>query len=458
VLVRIPSEGGTARAYRWGRDSVIWNSTQPVPAVKSLLAFDSEQGSIAFVDMKGAPNRLELRLGSVVAASTVPMSSLASADGWAIYGISPKREMQRLTPSGNWTHPSAFTARELLPQPDGSLVLMNDLGNRSVLRRLHPPEARITDTISVPKAAFAFSTPIGDRIYFATDSGLAGVRVRDLARTKTIELSGPARDAVPTPSGDRIFVASFGRAALDIIDRYEEKVTGRVDLNGYPQFLRMDPDGRFLLVKFDQHDSVAVVNVAEARVVRVVHTLWRADLPLVAPDGAILTLEGDDAIDVDPVTAKVRRRFAGGASDQWALIRWNGFRPRAKGLDEPVSFETDPADSLAAARSDSLGEPPFRPSAATVESPPPGGEPVTERRSSRSTGWTLSFAALLDEQRARTMATTIKVDGRPVRVISAMRDKVTIWRVLAGPFPTKDEAEAAGRKTGLPFWVYEEFQ
>jgi hypothetical protein len=382
---------------------------------------------------------------------------LASADGWAIYGISPNREMQRLTPSGTWTHPSAFTARQLLPQPDGSLVLLNDLGSRSVLRRLHPPESRITDTTSIPRATLAFSTPIGDRIYFATDSGLAGVRVRDLARTPTIELPAPARDAVPTPSGDRIFLAMQGETRLVVIDRYEERISGRVELTAQPEFLRMDPDGRFLLAKIESHDSVAVISVAEARVVRVVHTRWRDDLPLVAPDGAILTLEGDDAIDLDPVTEKVRRRFAGGAADHWALIRWNGFRPRAKGLDVPVQFELDPADSLSHTRGDSLAPDPTRPAGATGESPSPASA-LPERRSSRSTGWTLSFAALLDQDRARAMAASIKVDGKPVRVISTMRDKVEIWRVLAGPFASREEAELAGRRTGLPFWVYEEFQ
>ena len=84
--------------------------------------------------------------------------------------------------------------------------------------------------------------------------------------------------------------------------------------------------------------------------------------------------------------------------------------------------------------------------------------PVEPRRNSRSAGWTLSFAALLDSTRARQMAASITVDSKPVRVISGLRDRVTIWRVLAGPFASKDEAERAGRRTGLPFWVYEEFQ
>src|SRR5262249_50080853 len=158
--------------------------------------------------------RLDLRVGNAASAGVGTFTSLTSFDGWAIYGITPKREVARLTPSGPWTLPANFTPTALLPQPDGSLVMVDDVGNRSMIRRLHPPEPRVTDTASVPRARVIVQTTIGDRIYFAGDSGLAGVRVRDLARTKTIPLPATALDAVPTPSGDRIFVALAGRSSI----------------------------------------------------------------------------------------------------------------------------------------------------------------------------------------------------------------------------------------------------
>jgi DNA-binding beta-propeller fold protein YncE len=457
VLVRLPMAGGGARAYRWGRDSVLWTSSQPVPALARLLAFDDEQGALAFVDLRGAPGRLELRLGVAVPVANAPMSSLASADGWAVYGITAKQEVQRLTPSGNWTYGSALTPRLLLPQPDGSLVLLNDLGSRSVLRRLHPPEARVTDTASVPKAAWSVATALGDRIYFATDSGLAGVRVRDLARTKTISLSGPAIDAVPTPSGDRIYVALAGEPTISVIDRYEERVVRTIGIGAPAAALRMDPDGRYLLVQRDGQDSAAVISVADSKVIRVIATRWRGDLPLVAPDGAVLALDSTDAIDVDPASGKVRHRYENGASDLWALIRWNGFRPRAKGLDQPVNFEADSTDSTAVSPPDTAvaAAPLPRPVVVPQAAPPtPRDEPAPEPK--KPAVWTLSFAALLDEQRAKTLALAIRVDGKPVKVVPGARDGVAIWRIVYGPFATRDDAERAGRRTGLPFWVYED--
>lgn len=454
VLVRLPARGGTARAYRWGEDAVLWASAQPSQSIRELIAFDADQGTLSFVDSRGIPGRLELRLGIIAPAAPAVMTDLVSADGWALYGINAKREVERLTPSGSWTYKSAFTPRALLPQPDGSLVLLNDLGDRSVLRRLHPPEARITDTASVPKVARAIGTALGDRIYFLTDSGLAGVRVRDLARTTTIGLPGPAVDAVATPSGDRIFVALADDRRVVVVSRYEERITGTLVADARVAALRMDPDGRYLLARYEGVDSVAVISVAESRVVQTIATGWRDDLPLVAPDGAILAYDSTDAIDIDPTTGKVRRRFSGGASDFWALIRWNGFRPRAAGLDQPVSFEADSTDSLNVAL-DSTGAP--LPGDSTGIALPGSDQTVGAPEFRRpAAGWTLSFAALLDESRARTLAATIRVEGKPVRVVSGDRDGATIWRIVYGPFETRADAERAGRRTGLPFWVYEE--
>lgn len=459
VLVRLPKGGGPARAYRWGRDSVLWTSTQPVPSLSHVVAFDPDQGTVVYADARGVPGRVELRLGTVGPATNLPMSDLVSADGWAVFGINTRREVQRLTPADSWIYRSAFTPRELLPQPDGSLVLMNDLGDRSVLRRLHPPETRTTDTASVPKAAFAVPTTLGDRIYFATDSGLAGVRVRDLGRTRTIPLPGPASAAAPTPSGDRVYVAMAVEPEIVIINRYDERVEGSIAMGARIASLRMDPDGRYLLARFEDADTVAVVSVAEARVVSVVASPWRADLPLVAPDGALLIAAGPDAVDLDPMTGKIRRRFAGGADDLWSLVRWNGFRPRAKGLDKPVEFDADSADTVAVtAPGADPGElrPPTRTAAPPPDAPARGDERVAAAAAAEPSGWTLSFAALLDERRARALAGTIRIDAHPVRVIPGERDGTTIWRVVSGPYASRADAERAGRRTGLPFWVYED--
>lgn len=463
VLVRLPMSGGQATAYRWGRDSVLWSSSQPVPRLGDLIAFDADGGTVTVTDTRGMPLRVELRLGTVTPAAATPMESLTSVDGWAVYGIDANRALQRLTPSGDWSYKSALRPRLILPQPDGSLILLNDLGSRSILRRMHPPESRVTDTVSVPHAAFAVGTDIGERVYFGTDSGLIGVRVRDLARTPTIALPGVAAAAVPTPSGDRVFVAMAGDPRIVVIDRYAEEIVGKIALPAPAIALRMDPDGRYLLARRDNSDSVAVISVADSKVVSNVTSAWRDDVPLVAPDGAMLVVDSTDALDVDPLNGKTRHRYVDGAQDLWALIRWNGFRPRAKGLDAPVNFDTDSTDSTSVSAGDSVSGPPrpggvLAPLAQPAPEPAPRAAPTAAdtRTPGAASRWTLSFAAILDEERARTLAATIKVDGKPVHVVSSVRDGATIWRIVYGPFASREDAERAGRRTGLPYWVYEE--
>jgi hypothetical protein len=468
VLLRLAAGGGTARAYKWGSDSLLWTSPQRVPALTSTLGFDDAQGSLAYVDARGVPGRLDMRVGSASAAATTALTGLTSADGWAIYGLTPKHEVSRLTPSGTWTFMPEEQPRGLIPLPDGSLVLLSDKGNRHELRRLHPPEPRVIETTSVPHADLLVRTDLGDRLYFIGDSGLAGVRTRDLARTRTVWLPAQALDAVATPSGDRIFVALKGKKALTVVDRFTEEIDGTVDIGGTATALRMDPDGRYLLARNATGDSVRIVAIGTARSIGTVRSKWRADLPVLGPDGGLAVLQDNDVVIIDAESHRERTRFLGGANDMWTLVRWNGFRPRAKGLDVPVSFDSDSdstatgaasADSaravqdaaaLAAAANATVRPPEPAPKAPEPQAPPHPIAPTPKRGV-----FTLSFAALLSEDRAKTLAASISVDGHPVRVVPGISDKTPVYRVVYGPFDTKEDADRAGKRTGLPYWVYE---
>jgi cell division septation protein DedD len=463
VFIRLAGNGGTARAYRWGSDSVLWSSPQRVPAISHTLAFDDAQGSLAYVDARGVPGRLDLRVGSASAAATTALTGLTSADGWAIYGITPKHDVSRLTPSGTWTFTPEQQPRGLLPLPDGSLVLLSDNGRRHELRRLHPPEPRVTETTSVPHADLLVRTDLGDRLYFIGDSGLAGVRTRDLTRTRTVWLPGQALDAVATPSGDRIFVALKGKKSITVVDRFTEEIEGTIDIAGAATALRMDPDGRYLLARNADGDSVRIVAIGTSRAIGTVRSRWRADLPLLGPDGGLAVLQDSDVVIVDAESHRERTRFLAGAADVWLLVRWNGFRPRAKGLDVPVSFDAD-SNSTAAGPDTTRATP--QP-AAPVAAPPPARAPVpapappspvppaAAAAAPKHGIFTLSFAALLSEDRAKTLAASISVDGHAVRVVPGVSDRTPVYRVVYGPFDTKEDAERAGKRTGLPYWVYE---
>ncbi|MBM3907602.1 MAG: SPOR domain-containing protein [Gemmatimonadetes bacterium] len=447
VLLRFPRQGGTARAYRWGRDSVVWSSSQRTPPVSDALAFDAQQGVLVVLDAARIPVRVDLRVGRVTPATVERLRALASADGYAVFGVAPTGEVVRLTGSGVWRLRPPAPVRALLPLPDGGLLLLSDTDDARIsVRRVHPPETKVVDSTVISGADEVIPTVVGDRVYFVAGDHLEGRRTRDLERSLTVTFDDAIRDVAPTPSGDRLFVAIRGSRTLYVVDRYDAAVRGRIELPGPATTLRMDPDGQYLIARAEGSDSAYVVAIGTQRAIGSVATQWRSDLPFIAPDGSIALARDDALVVVDAETGRERTRVPGGTADVWALVRWNGFRPRSATLDEPVKFEDAYADSLGA---DSL------PAAMDIG----GGAtaPAAERAASdaRNPGWMLSFAAVLSEERARSLAAGLRVDGTAARVQANERDGTTLYRVVAGPFATRDAAEAAGRRSGTPFWVFE---
>ncbi len=460
LLLRFARAGGPVRAFAYPDvDSLVWTSRSTVPAVARVLGFDSDAGSVAAIDTKGVPLRVDLRTGDVARETKAKLSYVASQDGNAIYGVAIDGTIRRLTPEGEWRFKPPAVPRELFPQSDGGLLVVAEARNGTTVWRMHPPQESLVDTARLPLAQRAIGTPLGDRLYFTVDTGLIGVRARDLAPVPSVRVPQRIRAAITTPSGDRIYLLTAGSADLIVVDRYAEEIAARITLPDTSRELRMDPTGRFVLARAAKQDSMWVVAVATDSLIGRVATGWREDLPLVTPDGALALLRGNDVVLVDTETLETTRRVTGGGRDVWYFIEWNGFRPRSASLDEPVQFEgmdTAPADSgdtldpfavtpspdSLTPRPDSVGVPPRD----TTPPPPP---PVT------SPGFTVQFAALRAEQAAIAAASEIEADGQRAHVVHTTQGGLDIWRVVLGPYPTRDAAEQAARRTGRSYWIYE---
>ena len=65
-----------------------------------------------------------------------------------------------------------------------------------------------------------------------------------------------------------------------------------------------------------------------------------------------------------------------------------------------------------------------------------------------------SFAALRDEGDARQLASRIDIDGERARVVPSSVAGTAIFRVVMGPFRSREDAERRGRASGRDFWVY----
>jgi len=470
LVLRFSREGGRVRAYAYPQiDSLVWSSSSAAPPLARILAFDDNAGAVAAADAKDVPVRVYLRLGTVKREAKPKLTRVVSTDGWAIYGLAGDGSITRLTPSASapWTYKPSVLPRELVPQPDGTLLVLSDKGTTTTITQLHPPETKITGTAVLPRVQHAVRTPVGDRLYFAVDSGLIGVRSRDLEPVPSVRLESRVRAIVTTPSGDRVYIATGTSSELIVVDRYSE-IESRIELPGPAMDVRMDPTGRYVLARAATGDSVWVIAVGTDRVMGAVQTEWRGDLPAVAPDGAIVLLRGKDVQLVDGETLRPTRRVAGGGLDLWHFISWNGFRPQSGTADDPspvAGAESVPDDTVGAgnpfsgqlAGSDvpstvaDSGEltPPSRPAAKSDSVPLVTAE------------FTVQFGALGDEAAARDLAHKIRIGPAPPRVVATTRVLASVvagssvYRVIAGPFSSREEAERASRETGKAYWIYE---
>lgn len=451
LLLRVPRAGGTGRVYRYPNlDSAVW-VVDEVPSLEKVLGFDPDQGTIAFVDAKGYPGRIDLRETDIGKASRAKLTSLTSANGTDIYGINPKGEIVRLNPTGaDWHFKPPITARAVFAQPNGDLIITANRGAQTIVWKVHPPDDVVQDSVILPLSGRAVRTQVGDRIYFTVDSGLVGVKAKDLSPVGAIELPSRVRTLAPTPSGDRIYIATMADSSLSVVDRYSGSVQSGVTLPAPPLDLRMDALGRYLLAEFPKGDSAWVIEIGNNRLVGAVPTKWDTDLPAITPEGQLATLSGKDVILIDPAKLAAKSTITGGGKDFWYFFAWDGFKPRAQGLDQPVTFPSDSVADSTTASSTASSTTPTNPAPDTTRRPPAVTPPAPA-----TAGFMVSFAALLSEDKAQQMASTIKVGPNTAHVVSTSTAGSPIYRVVLGPFATREEADRVGRSSKRDYWIYE---
>lgn len=444
LVLRVPRAGGMPRVHRYPRiDSVVWTTSEKIPAPAEMLAFDDENGIVAYQDTRGRPVLLDFRLGTASVQTTKKLTGLASANGRAVYGIASNGDVVRLTASGEWTYTPPRPAQAVYPQLDGGLLVASGTGANLRLLKIFPPDKTILNSIAFPMAQKAVRSQLGDRLYLAVDSGLVVLRTRTMDWAPPVHFERPIKVMASTPSGDRVFLLADTNTRIAVVDRFRDRVTAEFELPGKAEDLRVDPFGRYLLARAEDSDSVWVLAIGTQRVIGSLRSTWRADLPFVGYDGAIATAIGNDVVMFEGETLKQRSRIAGGARDIWFQIQWDGFRPRAASLDEPVRFDSIIIDSTAV---DSL--------APIADSSDTAGAPGADTAQLPS-GFVVSFAAFLNEARAQDLANRIYVGGQNARVVVSSRDGATIYRVILGPYATREEADRAGRESGQSYWVFE---
>jgi hypothetical protein len=415
-----------------------------IDAPGRVLGFDDDAGVLAMIDKAKRPVLVDFRTGRIDDEVRLPLDAAVSVDGSTIYGVTTRGDVIRRSPSDSLRLRVDAPARGVFPLRDGSVLIWSGTAARGMLSRIRPPSNDVIDSLKMPAADFATGTGVGDRLYFGSGNKLQAVQTRKLQLSEPLDVGGKISDIALTPSGDRIYVLADveGKPTLVFVDRYRWQIASSLTLEGKPRELRVDPIGRYVLVR-GARDSVTVIGTASNRVVGTVRSEWRADLPLVAPDASIATISGCDVVFVSAENQRQLSRIQGGADEMWFSFWWTGFRPRAAALDQPVTFDsamTVVTDSTAVIVTDSAQVP-----------PPPVTDSVV-----KPAGFTVSFFTLLSEQRAQTEAAAIRVGDQTAHVETVVRSGVPMYRVILGPYPTCAEAQRiakASGKTGV--WIPE---
>ena len=490
IVLRVPAPGGQARAYLYpALDSAIWNTRAALPAQVVSLAFNIDAGVLAFRDSAGMAWRLTLGGGQVERAFPTALGTAVSLDGSTIFGTSEEAVIRlSSTERTPWRVSTAATLSQLQPLRDGGVLLIGQRGAETVLTRFRPPATTAVDSAVLPGSARLISAAGGDRYYLSDGPrSLVSVRARDLEKLSTVSLGDSIIATTTSPSGDRVYV--LGRdgdaAQLQVINKYSDEIVATVPMPTSVTALRMDPLGRSLLVRHGgESDSVLVIGIATNAILGRFASPWRADLPLVFPDGRLGTLRDDDVVVLSADRFQAMAVVPGGAKDIWTVVQWNGFRRRAG--DAPLrATATQPdtitrrardttrarnvpdsapraadsvvrtgGDSIARrlSRLDSLRRAMVRPE--TQPRPRQAAPSVAAQLGERGS-FVVQFAALKVERTAQQLASSIKANGEKAHVVMTTSNGTALYRVILGPFRSRSDAEQAGQAAGRDYWVFE---
>jgi len=275
-------------------------------------------------------------------------------------------------------------------------------------------------------AGFATATYWADLVAVTDRNRVTLYRTEDPFDSRSFETEGDVRQVVFSPSGHRLYVAHTD-PRIDVIDRYSLDRLATIRLPGTPRALRVDGTGRWLLAQPESGDSAWVIDAATNGRVATIDTEWSDDLPTVAGAATLLTRRDGDLIasDLSRASRPELGRVIGGGEDEWLVTGW---LPRDR-----MTLAAAVAESVLV-RQDSL-------LVADSQAVAPGGDRLyLQVSSSRNAEWT------------RELARNLTAAGYPTRVLEPTGDEEG-YRVVIGPFPTRDEAEETGRKLGRPYFV-----
>jgi hypothetical protein len=416
TAVRLPRDGGQARLYRIpSLEPSSWSTDEKLPPLERTVGGDPDQGLVYALDRQHdvvgvdlETRRVRPYMEQVRHAALGPDGALYTVDtGSAVIQLARRTTVRfRSKLQGTPSEMHGTMGGVLLARVGGNKPALEVLGSDQ------PPR-------STPLAVGELTTSLyGDLVAVAADSAVVVYDPQGKQAPKVIRVPGHARDVLFSPSGHRMYVARDERDLL-VLDRFSGAPLGAITLPGPSKNLRGDEYGRYVLVRPATGDSVWVVDIGRSRFMGGMDSKWGTDLPAIAAPNTLLLRRGGDVVALDlthdgfPETGRVKD----GAADFWLAIRWRPAR------DAEVQAAADSGKAVS--------------DTDTTEAAP---SVYLQVSSSQNPAW------------ANELSDKLKAAGLPASVLPPARSDEA-YRVVLGPYATREQAEEAGKKIGMPSFV-----
>ena len=415
-----------------------------LPPIARLLGASNEDKTVYAVDNTGRLLAIDLvaRKSRLIPTSARQFSG--APDG-TIIGEDSARHPVRFANRVVTTFKASIDRGTMLFRGPGDQILafsgkpatLQVLSENTEVRRLAVPSGHVATTWA------------GDLVAVVTDSGVTLVdpTVKPAARSTrgrgtpaavSVRIRGTPTVATFSPSGHRLYIARK-KGGLVMLDRFSRTELRELPLPGLADGLRADRSGRWLLAHGASSDSLWVIDLSRWTVVYTTRTApWADDLPAVVAGQTLLVRNHGDvvAIDLDGPTVEQRGILVGGGADLFLMLPWLP-------LVAPTVTVAAGSNPPRATAADT--EPP----APTAPPPPPSTPPDSGVRGGDIY---LQVSSSQNQEWAQAFARQLKDGGFPAKVL-APKTSDEGYRVMVGPYPSREAAESVGKRLGRSYFI-----